>query len=121
LGQRVAGRRFRLLAYLSADVNDALIARAAALSAPRSRFGLTLAARDRWAAWRAAHPDGESSPRDYVALWQSAAPEDAAGWLHRLGWQAEVFDVVERSGAYGRPISGSDIRNGARLVDATRL
>ncbi len=110
-----------LLAYLSADVNDALIARAAALSAPRSRFGLTLAARDRWAAWRAAHPDGESSPRDYVALWQSAAPEDAAGWLHRLGWQAEVFDVVERSGAYGRPISGSDIRNGARLVDATRL
>jgi methyltransferase (TIGR00027 family) len=112
-----------LLAYLSPDVNDALIARAAALSAPGSRFGLTLAAPNRWAAWRAAHPDGQTSPGDYVALWQSAAPEDATGWLQRLGWQAEVFDVEERSSAYGRPISesNSDQRNGARLVDATRL
>lgn len=118
-----------LLAYLPTEVRDSLITRAAALSVPGSRMGLTLANNERLDSWRAAHPDGQGSPGDYVALWQSAAPDDAAAWLAAHGWEAELFDMLERSGAYGRPLQAhSDGSHGedsgsrqARLVDATRL
>jgi methyltransferase (TIGR00027 family) len=113
-----------LLAYLSAEMRDALVARAAGLSVPGSRMGLTLAASDRLAAWRKAHPDGNAERGDYVALWRSTAPEDPAGWLAAHGWRATLFDVAERSDAYGRPLddNGDDGGpDGARLVDATRL
>jgi hypothetical protein len=72
-----------------------------------------------------------------VALWRSTAPSDPAAWLAALGWSAALFDVAERSAAYGRPLedAGGDAAgegegggegegeggNGARLVDATRL
>ena len=123
-----------LLAYLSAEVRDALVTRAAGLSVPGSRMGLTLAASERLAAWRRAHPDGTAARGDYVALWQSTAPPDPAEWLAEHGWRASLFDVAERAAAYGRPVDsdsdadGSDPagsndegRDGARLVDATRF
>jgi methyltransferase (TIGR00027 family) len=110
-----------LLAYLSAEVRDALVARAAGLSAPGSRMGLTLAASDRLAAWRKAHPDGTADRGDYVALWRSTAPADPIGWLAAQGWRATLFDVAERSAAYGRPLDDDGGPDGARLVDATRL
>jgi methyltransferase (TIGR00027 family) len=124
-----------LLAYLSAEVRDALVTRAADLSVPGSRMGLTLAASERLAAWRRAHPDGTAARGDYVALWQSTAPPDPAEWLAEHGWRASLFDVAERSVAYGRPIDGdsggvatgnaarrnAEGRDGARLVDATRF
>jgi methyltransferase (TIGR00027 family) len=113
-----------LLAYLSADVRDALVARAAALSVPGSRMGLTLAASDRLAAWRKAHPDGKADRGDYMALFRSTAPDDPIGWLAAQGWQASLFDVAERSAAYGRGLDNGDDDggpDGARLVDATRL
>jgi methyltransferase (TIGR00027 family) len=115
-----------LLAYLSAEVRDALVSRAARLSVPGSRMGLTLAASARLAAWRKAHPEGQAGRGDYVALWRSTAPDDPTGWLAAYGWRAELFDVAERSAAYGRPLDGSFVnseegRGGARLVDATRL
>ena len=123
-----------LLAYLTADVRDALVTRAAALSVPGSRMGLTLAPSERLAAWRRAHPDGSATRGDYVALWRSTAPPDPADWLAGHGWRASLFDVAERSAAYGRPFA-DDLdhdnhdrddgdghgRDGARLVDATRL
>jgi hypothetical protein len=88
---------------------------------PRSRLGLTLASSRRLQAWREAHPDGKSKQGDYVALWRSAGPEQATGWLASHGWQAEVFDMAERAASYGRPLE-QDARhlNGARLVDAER-
>jgi len=116
-----------LLAYLTVEVRDALISRAASLSVTGSRMGLTLAPSDRLAAWRRTHPEGTAERGDYVALWRSAGPADPAGWLAALGWSAALFDVAERSAAYGRPIDdrGGDGdrggRDGARLVDASRL
>jgi methyltransferase (TIGR00027 family) len=111
-----------LLAYLSVEVRDSLIGRAAKLSVPGSRMGLTLAAPARLDAWRREHPDGKGGPRDYVALWRSSAPEDATAWLASFGWQAALFDVAERSDAYGRPLEeGGGGATSARLVDATRL
>jgi methyltransferase (TIGR00027 family) len=112
-----------LLAYLSVEVRDALVSRAAGLSVPGSRMGLTLAASERLAAWRKAHPDGPAAGRgDYVALWRSAAPGDPVGWMAAQGWHATLFDVAERSAAYGRPLGDGDLGpDRARLVDATRL
>jgi methyltransferase (TIGR00027 family) len=116
-----------LLAYLPIEVRDSLIARAAGLSVPGSRMGLTLANTERLDSWREAHPDGRGDPGDYVALWQSAAPDDPAAWLAARGWQAELYDMVERSGAYGRPLGPDpDVAHGsgsipARLVGATRV
>ena len=111
-----------LLAYLTEEVRDALIARAAGLSVTGSRMGLTLAASDRLGAWRRDHPEGKADRGDYVALWRSTAPADPTGWLAALGWRAALFDVAERSAAYGRPlVEGDGGPSGARLVDATRL
>jgi methyltransferase (TIGR00027 family) len=126
-----------LLAYLSAEVRDSLVSRAAGLSVPGSRMGLTLAASDRLAAWRKAHPDGTAERGDYVALWRSTAPPDPSGWLAAHGWRGTLFDVDERAAAYERPLDGSGegggsgedggsqdddgSRDGARLVDATRV
>lgn len=110
-----------LLAYLSPEVSDALVEKTAELSAPGSRFGLTLASSERLAAWRAAHPDGAFDPADHVGLFRSTAPDDAVAWLAGQGWRADVFDVEERSAAYGRPIQvPAPGRHGARLVDARR-
>jgi methyltransferase (TIGR00027 family) len=114
-----------LVAYLPEDVRDALIRRAAELSVPGSRMGLTLAAPERLDAWRRAHPDGaddDTGPGDYVALWRSTAPEDPIGWLASSGWRAEIFDVAERSQAYGRPLGDQEgMANASRLVDAVRV
>jgi methyltransferase (TIGR00027 family) len=117
-----------LLAYLPEDVRDTLIRRAAELSVPGSRMGLTLAAPERLEAWRRAHPYGAASrprPGDYVALWQSTAPEDPVGWLESCGWRAEIFDVAERSAAYGRPLGDqegtSHTSHTSHLVDAVRV
>ena len=89
-------------------------------------MGLTLAPSDRLAAWRRAHPEGTAERGDYVALWRSTAPADPTRWLAALGWSAALFDVAERSAAYGRPLGdvdgdGGGDGNAARLVDATRL
>ncbi|MGO9149208.1 MAG: SAM-dependent methyltransferase [Acidimicrobiales bacterium] len=110
-----------LLAYLSPQASDSLVIRAAELSVPGSRLGLTLASSRRLRAWREAHPDGTSEQGDYVALWRSAGPGQAVEWLASHGWRAEVFDMVERAASYGRPLE-EDARhvNGARLVDAER-
>ena len=110
-----------LLAYLSPLASDSLIGRAGQLSVPTSRLGLTLASAQRLRAWRQGHPDGATTPGDYVALWRSIAPEKATEWLASHGWQAHIFDVAERSASYGRPLEGQ-VRptTGARLVDATR-
>lgn len=114
-----------LLAYLSPDTSDQLIERAAALSPARSRFGLTLASARRLEQWRRAHPDGTGTEHDYLALWRSANAEQAVEWLAAGGWRAQLFEVSERSAAYGRPISseptGGIRETGARLVDATRV
>jgi methyltransferase (TIGR00027 family) len=111
-----------LLAYLPTEVADTLVGCAAALSVPGSRMGLTMAATDRLDQWRQTHPDGARDPGDYVGLWQSTAPADPVGWLASHGWRAHLFEVGERSGAYGRPLDGAQGSAGsARLVDATRL
>jgi methyltransferase (TIGR00027 family) len=115
-----------LLAYLSAEVRDALISRTARLSVPGSRMGLTLAASERLAAWRKAHRDRDNVRGDYIALWRSTAPDDPTGWLAAYGWRAALYDVAERSAAYGRPLGDSFVnseegRGSARLVDASRL
>jgi methyltransferase (TIGR00027 family) len=111
-----------LLAYLTPEVRDALLAGAAQLSAPGSRFGLTLADAGRLKRWRDEHPDGPTERRDYVALWQSDTPVDAAGWLTSLGWDARFFYALERSESYGRPVTEETLRSsGPRLVDAVRL
>ena len=110
-----------VLAYLSPQASNSLVVRAAELSVPTSRLGLTLASSRRLQAWREAHPDGASGPGDYVALWRSTAPAEAIEWLASHGWHAEVFDVAERSAAYGRPLEQDARRtDGARLVDADR-
>ena len=120
-GRPVAWVAEGLLAYLTPEASDSLVVRAAELSVPRSRLGLTLASSRRLQAWREAHPDGKSKQGDYVALWRSAGPEQATGWLASHGWHAEVFDMAERAASYGRPLE-QDARhvNGARLVDAER-
>jgi methyltransferase (TIGR00027 family) len=113
-----------LLAYLPAAASDRLIAGAAQLSPLRSRFGLTLASARRLEEWRRAHPEGSESGQDYVALWRSANAERAVEWLAASGWRAQVFDVAERSAAYGRPLSppsGAGGENRARLVEAERV
>jgi methyltransferase (TIGR00027 family) len=111
-----------LLAYLSEETRDSLVKGMADLSVPGSRLGLTLADSERLEAWRRDHPDGATTRGDYVALWQSTAPEDPVGWLASLGWRAELFDVAERSAAYGRSLDDDTGRaHGARLVDATRI
>jgi methyltransferase (TIGR00027 family) len=111
-----------LLAYLSAAARDSLISSMAELSIPGSRMGVTLAAPQRLDEWRKEHPDGAAKPGDYVALWQSTAPDDPAVWLGQLGWQAALFGVAERADAYGRPLDLVDEgNNGAHLVDATRI
>jgi len=129
-----------LLAYLSREASDALVEQAAEMSPPGSRFGLTLASSRRLQAWREAHPDSTGGD-DYVALWRSADAERAIDWLASFGWRARVFDVRERSAAYGRPLAapshsessgaqagpGDQVAgavagdSGARLVDAEHL
>lgn len=91
-----------LLAYLSPQASDSLVVRAAELSVPGSRLGLTLASPRRLQAWREAHRDGTGVEGDYVALWQSAGPEQAIVWLASHGWRAEVFDIAERPATGGR-------------------
>jgi methyltransferase (TIGR00027 family) len=121
VGTQVAWLAEGLLAYLSPEASDSLVVRAAELSVPGSRLGLTLASPRRLQAWREAHPDATSSQGDYVALWRSAGPEQAIEWLASHGWHAEVFDMAERAASYGRPLE-QDARqvNAARLVDAER-
>jgi methyltransferase (TIGR00027 family) len=118
-----------LLAYLSPATSDALVAGAAALSPPGSRFGLTLASARRLQAWRERHPGAVGATGDYIALWRSAKAEEAVGWLASHSWRARVFDVAERAASYGRAFE-RDVRarpetvaseNRARLVDAVRL
>jgi methyltransferase (TIGR00027 family) len=110
-----------LLSYLSAEVRDSLISRMAKLSTAGSRLGVTLAAPKRLEDWRARHPDGAANPGDYVALWQSTAPDEPTEWLGQLGWQAHVFGVAERASAYGRPLASvEEGGHGAHLVEATR-
>jgi methyltransferase (TIGR00027 family) len=110
-----------LLAYLSAEVRDALIVTTAALSVAGSRFGLTLAARTPTEELRPASTRVGSKPRNYKALFQSTAPDDPRWWLAAHGWRAELFDVAERSDSYGRPpLVGASGVDRARLVDATR-
>jgi methyltransferase (TIGR00027 family) len=110
-----------LLAYLTRDVGDRVLSMAAELSVPGSRMGLTLASPERLRAWREAHSDGRALPRDYVALWQSARPENPERWLASLGWQSVLYRPAKRSAAYGRVLGGigGDIA-GAGLVDAIR-
>jgi len=110
-----------LLAYLSPTTSDSLVVRAAELSPPGSRLGLTLASARRLNSWREAHREAPDGPEDYLALFRSAHAEQAVEWLGSHGWQAKLFDVAERSAAYGRPL-GQDIAGGnaARLVDAER-
>jgi methyltransferase (TIGR00027 family) len=111
-----------LLSYLSVDVRDALISGMATRSTVGSRLGVTLAAPKRLEEWRARHPDGIASPGDYVALWQSTAPEEPSEWLEQLGWRAQLFNVAERASAYGRPLPSADEgRHGAHLVEAVRI
>lgn len=120
-GAPVAWLAEGLLAYLTPEVNDALLARTAALSVPGSRFGLTIASPKRLEAWQQAHPDGVSASDGYVSLWHSTAPEDAAAWLASFGWQGQFFTAAERLATYGRPWESSGARpqwNG--LVDAVR-
>jgi methyltransferase (TIGR00027 family) len=120
-GAPVAWLAEGLLAYLRPEAANALVTRAAGLSVAGSRLGLTLASPERLRSWQQAHPDGTSDARDYVALWRSAAPAEAAGWLDAHGWDATVYDVAERAAAYGRPTTdAADHRAGARLVDAVR-
>jgi methyltransferase (TIGR00027 family) len=110
-----------LLAYLTPEARDLLLARAAELSVPESRMGLTLASSKRLQTWQDAHPDGTSAPADYVALWQSSTPENAVEWLDSLGWRAELFDAAERADAYGRSLEEKTPGSGGSLlVDATR-
>jgi methyltransferase (TIGR00027 family) len=110
-----------LLAYLSPQASNSLAVRAAELSVPHSRLGLTLASPRRLQAWREAHLDRTGGPGDYVAFWRSAGPEQAIEWLASCGWHGEVFEVTERAASYGRSLE-EDARhtNGARLVDAER-
>jgi methyltransferase (TIGR00027 family) len=111
-----------LLAYLTPETRDALLHRTAQLSPTGSQMGLTLASPHRLKTWRESHPDGTSNPRDFVALWQSEATDDAEAWLASFGWQAEVFAAVERSESYGRAVEeGTSVGAGPRLVRATRL
>ncbi len=118
-GSPVAWIAEGLLAYLSQQTSDSLVAHTAELSASGSRLGLTLATARRLKAWREAHPEGSSGPADYVGLWRSANAEQAVEWLGSYGWRAKVFDVLERSAAYGRPLSQQARgENNARLVDA---
>jgi O-methyltransferase involved in polyketide biosynthesis len=112
-----------LLAYLSVEVRDALIETAAALSVPGSRLGLTLAAPDGSSERGEANAAGGTArPRNYRALFRSSAPEDPREWLAARGWQADFFDLAERSDSYGRPSAEGDGGVGrARLVAATRV
>jgi methyltransferase (TIGR00027 family) len=110
-----------LLAYLSPAARDSLLARMAELSPVGSRLGVTLAAPRRRDEWRARHPDGVAKPGDYVALWQSSAPDDPAAWLAQLGWRARLFGVTERAAAYGRPVDAAAVgAHGAHLIEAAR-
>jgi methyltransferase (TIGR00027 family) len=94
-GSPVAWIAEGLLAYLSQQTSDSLVAHTAELSA------------------------SGSGPADYVGLWRSANAEQAVEWLGSYGWRAKVFDVLERSAAYGRPLSQQARgENNARLVDA---
>ena len=110
-----------LLAYLTEEAGNRIVSIAADLSVPGSRMGLTVASPGRLRAWREAHPDGRGARGDYVALWQSTAPEDPSRWLDSLGWEATVYRTAERSSAYGRPLDdvGGEL-SGAGLVDAVR-
>lgn len=120
-GSLVAFSAEGLLAYLSASTSDSLVARAAELSSPGSRLGLTLASSRRLETWREAHPEPSASASDYVSLWRSANAEHAIEWLASRGWHARAFDVAERSATYGRPLEEvSERASGARLVDAER-
>lgn len=111
-----------LIAYLSAAHNDALLTGVGGLSPAGSRLGLTLASRRRLEEWHAAHPDGGADSGDYVALFRSAAPDQATQWLAEHGWKAELFSARERAVAYGRPPTGPppEEDRGARLVSAIR-
>ncbi|MGO9964874.1 MAG: SAM-dependent methyltransferase [Acidimicrobiales bacterium] len=120
-GTKVAWLAEGLLAYLSPEACDSLVVRAAELSAPGSRLGLTLASSQRLKDWQEAHPEHKGEPGDYVALWRSAGAEQAVEWLGSHGWRAEVFDIAERAASYGRPLDPDAARaDGARLVDAER-
>ncbi len=110
-----------LLAYLTEQAGDQIVSIAADLSVSGSRLGLTVASPERLRAWREAHPNGRAGRGDYVALWQSTAPEDPGRWLASLGWEATVHGTAERSSAYGRPLDRVEGEmSGAGLVEATR-
>ena len=115
-----------LLAYLTLEANDALLARTAALSVVGSRFGLTIARPERLERWRQDHPDartGSERSDSYVSLWNSTAPSDPEPWLASFGWRGTFFAAVERLAAYGRPwqTSAGSTSSWNGLVDAVRV
>jgi len=114
-----------LLMYLSAERNEELLGRVGALSAPGSRLALTVLSQHRLDRMResASAAEPNSAQATLVGMWQSGTPADPASWLAGHGWQAEVFDSVERAAAFGRPglFDGLDVGAGLRgLISAVR-
>ncbi|HEY2577838.1 MAG TPA: SAM-dependent methyltransferase, partial [Streptosporangiaceae bacterium] len=112
-----------LLVYLTQSECDALLADVTGLSAPGSRFGLTMTGRP------PSGDDGQRRVTRMMSLWRSAAPEDPVGWLAGHGWAAQLASARELLTSHGRQIPGwpggtepgpaSARRSRGLLIDAT--
>jgi methyltransferase (TIGR00027 family) len=110
-----------LLVYLVEDARESVVSDLSTMSAPGSRFGVTLASAERRPAPPADSASVPSRPGDYMALWQSEPPVDITEWLGPRGWSVEVFDAYERAVTYGLVANPTAVtRRHARLVDARR-
>jgi methyltransferase (TIGR00027 family) len=107
-----------LLIYFTPEENDLLLTRISALSAPRSRLGLSvsshamLESQSRHAALDAL---GDYSAR-VGSRWRSGFVEEPGSWLREHGWRSRAYDPAERARVYGRPVAGlRDPQTGAGI------
>ena len=100
-----------VLAYLSQEQVDGVLADLTTLSAPGSRLGLSMASEDPAAAGRASRAR---------SLRRSAAPHDLVGWLAGHGWAAQVTEAREVLRGHGRIPGAGPGPGGAPDDPATR-
>ncbi|MBO0856740.1 MAG: SAM-dependent methyltransferase [Nocardia sp.] len=92
-----------LIAYLTTEQNDALLAAVTSVSAPGSMLSLEYLNTDAVALMVRAV--GGGSRTEMGQLWSGGGVADPSEvWLARHGWTSRAYDTYDRAQVYGRPL-----------------
>ena len=108
-----------LLAYLSPQDNDRLLASVSGLAVSGSRLAIEFLHVD--AVELMVRALADSSGTDLQSMWRSGGvAEPSAPWLDRHGWDSDVYDTYERARAYHRELPPLGDTPMDRFADAAR-